>query len=398
MDEIKKLIEAQNRDFEEFKRVHNESLKNGDALLKEHVARIDNALSDMEEKVAAAENSANRGGGGGLSESDIAKSEHKDAFLNQFSRKGIEDGLHELAIRADLSVGTDSEGGYTIPEELDRDILRLARDLSPMRQYCTVRTIGGSAYKKLVNLGGTASGWVGEKAERPKTDSDAFTVLTPTFGEVYANPAATQNMLDDAFFDVESEIYLSMANDFTDQENAAFVTGNGTNKPIGLLAGTLSTSDDSTRTFGQLQKIVTGVADALPTNPFDFLQDVMDELKEAHMMNAIWMCARKTRTVLRKIKDDTGNYMWVPAVRSGENPTLFGHEVASNGNFPLIGAGALPLAFGDFKKAYMIIDRLGTSVLRDPYTNKPFVQFYGTKRVGSMLVDSEAIKVVSCEV
>lgn len=397
LKQIVDTIDEINSSFEEFKAENNKKQSDVSAESQEKLTKISDHIDDVEEKLEKmqAENAR-----ASTPDGDPKRLKHSNAFYDGFIRKGVDDGLEDMAIQANLSVGTDADGGYTIPEELDRDILKLADEMAPMRQYATVRSIGGATYKKIVQAGGTASGWVGETAARPETGTPTFSILTPTMGEIYANPSATQNMLDDAFFDVEAFLREEMAEEFMDQENVAFVTGNGTNKPIGLLAGTMSYLADATRTFGEIQKVKTGVAAALPSGSaaYDLILSLQDELKEAHGANAVFMTHRRTKTTLRKIKDGDGNYMWQQGTHAGQPTTLFGTPVVTNSNFPVEAAAALILAYGDISKAYLIVDRIGTRVLRDPYTNKPFVHFYATKRVGSMLMDTEAVKLLECAV
>lgn len=395
LKQIADTVHDMNQAFEEFKTENDKKLTDTSVEAQEKIEKISNQIDDFEEKIKnmEAENARTN-----PSTDNSQRAAHTNAFYNQFIRKGVDDGLEQMAVQANLSVGTDSDGGYTIPEELDRDILTLAEDLSPMRQYCSTRTIGGSTYRKLVQEGHAASGWVGEKDARPETGTPTFSNLSPTFGEVYANPAATQTMLDDAFFNVETFLREEINDEFTRQENISFISGDGINKPVGFLTAPMAYEADGSRPFGTVQKVKTGVADGLPAGSaaYDLILDLQDELKEAHEANAIFMTHRRTKTVLRKIKDADGNYMWQQGTIAGQPSTLFGVPVATNSNFPALSANALALVYGDFKKAFTIIDRIGTRVLRDPYTNKPFVHFYATKRVGSMHVDSEAIKVLEC--
>lgn len=394
--ELKDSIETLNREWIEFKAANEQTGANASAEQMKKMDTISAAMDQAEDKIKSLETQLARSNNGGSDENSVSK-EYRDAF-DAFARKGDEDGIANLSVRNDLSVGTDSEGGVTIPEELDRDILKLADGVSSMRPYVTVRTIGGAAYKKLVQSGGVASGWVGEKAARPKTDGPGFSALSPTFGEVYANPAATQVMLDDAFFSVEDLLSDEGGREFMRQEEQAFVSGNGANKPIGLLAGSMDYLDDDSRAFGVIQKVKTGVANALPAagDTFNFLMDLQDQLKEEYEANAVWMLRRKTKTKIRQVKDNDGQYIWERGIKDGQPGILLGAPVANNSYYPDIAANALPISYGDMKQAYYIIDRIGTRVLRDPYTNKPFVQFYMTKRVGSMIVNTEAVKVVEC--
>lgn len=398
--ELKELLEEQGKAFEDFK-------KSNDALLK---AKAEGkAVSELEARVEAADaeiarlskaldevaKKANRPGAAGEGEKARIEAEHKEAWLG-WVRKGNEAGLAELEARA-ISVGTPSDGGYAVPAEQDRDILRLLREQSPLRQVCRVVTIGTEDYTKLVQLGKAASGWVGEKDVRPETGTPTWQAVKPVFGEVYANPAVTQKALDDLFFNVESELAADIALEFAEQEGKAFLTGDGTNKPKGLLAYPQAEGDDKSRPFGTLQCLKTGVADGFKASgPADDLIDLIYALKKGHRTGAQWMMNGKTLSALRKWKDGDGNYLWQPALTAGQPSQILGYGIVENEDMPDVGADATPLLFGNYARAYWIFDRIGIRSLRDPFTNKPYVHFYTTKRVGGMLADSEAVKILKC--
>lgn len=392
--QLKELLQKQGDAFEEFKKTNDERLKakaDGKSIeayeaklskINEDFCNIRNALDAIEKKM-------NRPGAAGSD--DPAKAEHKAAF-SKFLRKGIDDGLGELQQKA-YNITTDADGGYAVPEELDRVILELMRDISPMREVSNVITIGGADYKKLANKGGTTGGWVDEDDSRAATDSSQLAVLTPFMGEVYAYPQATQQMLDDVFFNAEQFIENECAMTFAEMEGAAFTTGDGTKKPKGFLSYATSATADGTRAFGTLQHIVSGAADDwAATNPADKLLDVVYALKKGYRANARWMLSKAMLCDVRKLKDVDGNYLWRPGLEAGQPDTLLGYGIAENEDMPAKAANSLSIAFGDFRRGYTIVDRIGTRILRDPYTNKPFVGFYVTKRVGGFLADSNAIK------
>lgn len=318
-----------------------------------------------------------------------AASEHKTAFIG-FMRKGKDDGLRELERKA-MQVGVDEDGGYAVPEELDRTILNLLKDEVVMRQEATTITVGGANYKKLVNLGGTASGWVGETDARPETDASKLGQIEPFMGEIYGNPQATQTMLDDAFFNVEDWINSELAIEFAEQEEIAFTSGNGTKKPKGFLAYASTLDPDKTRAFGTLQHILSGAAAGVTA---DAIIKLVYTLRKVHRNGAKFMMNNNSLFAIRILKDSEGNYLWRPGLELGQPSSLAGYGVAENEQMPDIAADAKAIAFGNFKRGYTIVDRIGTRILRDPYTKKPFVGFYTTKRTGGMLVDSQAIKLL----
>jgi len=405
LEKIKALIEEQGKAFNAFKEANDKRLAeiektSGEAgELKGQMEKINSELDKLEEmkaEIERVEKVANRIPGGATStELDKAKAEHKEAFLG-FVRKGTEAGLSELEIKAaagdNLNVGTnDSDGGYAVPEELDRNIIKLMSEGYAMRQLANVITVGGSEYKKLVNLGGAASGWVGETDERTSTGVPQLAQITPFMGEIYANPQATQRMLDDVFFNAEAWLTAELAEQFAEEEGSAFVSGNGTKKPKGFLAYTTATTADGTRDFGVLQH---RVSTAIGSMKADDIIDLELDLKEKHLAGAVFLCKRSALRTIRKLKDGSGNYLWQPSLQAGQPQTLNGYSVITDAGMPAVEANALALAFGNFKKGYTIVDRMGTRILRDPYSNKPYVGFYTTKRVGGMVADSEAIKLL----
>lgn len=394
--ELKDLLEKQNKAFADFKEANDARLKaleakgSVDPLLEEKVDKANREIGDIAKKMAELEKKANRPGGSGRGQENPEAEEHKQAF-STFVRKGRDEGLRDLERKA-LNITTDEDGGYAVPTELDTEILQLMRNESPMRQVCTVRQIGGADYKKLVNLGGTSSGWVDEDDARSETSASKLAAITPYMGEIYANPAATQSMLDDVFFNAESWIAEEVATEFAEEENLAFLSGNGTKKPKGILAYTAVTTGDATRAFGQLQyKETAGATAILDTE----LLDMVYLLRKKYRNGALWMCNSSTLAYIRKLKSAAdGNYLWQPGLQAGQPSQLLGFGVEENEDMDDIATSKVTVMFGNFKRGYMIVDRMGSRVLRDPYTNKPYVHFYTTKRVGGMLQDSLAIKLL----
>jgi HK97 family phage major capsid protein len=316
---------------------------------------------------------------------------HKEAFA-MFIRKGDEQGLAELERKA-MQTGVDADGGFAVPEELNTDILSALRDEVVMRQECTVMTVGTPDWKKLTNKGGIASGWVGETDERTETGTPKLGVISPVWGEIYGNPYATQTMLDDAFFNVESFIVNELSQEFAEKEEEAFTLGDGNKKPKGFLAYETTAQADKDRDWGKLQNVVAGAAN-LTT---DDIVKLTYTLRKVYRAGAKFMMNNQSLLAVRLLKDSNGNYIWQPGLQVGQPSLLSGFAVAENEQMPDIGdsSGKAPIAFGNFKRGFYIFDRIGIRMLRDPYTKKPFVGFYTTKRVGSMLNDSNAIKVLT---
>ncbi len=400
MDELKRLLELLAKAFEDYKKINDERIaeiaKKGvaDPLLETKLSKCDERITELtnfKAKIEAELTKAGRVGGAGQDRE--SQSEHRKAF-NSFLRKGQDSGLRDLETKT-MGIATPADGGYLVPTELDKSILDLLKPVSPMRALCNVMTVGGANYEKLVNQHGTASGWVGETSARTETAGPSLAKLTPYMGEIYANPAATQQLLDDSFVDLESWLANEVTLEFAYQEGDAFVNGNGTNKPKGINQYTFASTDDGTRAFGQIQYVATGVsADWAASNKADVLLDLMAKFKSGMLQGAVWAARGSTITAIRKLKDGQGQYLWQPGLAMGQAPSLFGYAVEQIDALPAIGANSYSLALANWKRAYTIVDRIGVRVLRDPYTSKPYVFFYTTKRVGGFLADSEAIKYV----
>lgn len=399
-DEIRELIEQQGKAFEEFRKSNDErlaALEKDEARseLEEKTDRINDELGRLSAAVDELAKKANRPGAPGAEGEEALQAEHKSAWI-KWVRKGDDAGLADIERKA-MNVGTPADGGYAVPIQQDRDIMRLLTDLSPMRQGCRVMTVGTEDYRKLVNLGGTASGWVGETDARPATAGPTLAQLKPSFGELYANPEVTQKALDDIFFNVEGELSQDISESFAVLEGKAFLSGTGTNQPVGLLTAKTSADADSARAFGTVQHIATGVADNFPAkDPADILIDLIYSMKAGYRTGAQFMVNSMTLATMRKWKDGDGNYIWQPAMQNGQPGSIFGYGYVTNEDMPSAGAGAIPVVFANFQQAYTIFDRMGIRSLRDPYTNKPFVGFYTTKRVGSMIANTQAVKFLKC--
>jgi HK97 family phage major capsid protein len=322
---------------------------------------------------------------------DGVKSAEASSFVDQYLRRGIEAGLETKAIGS----STDAIGGYAVPEEIDRVIDKTLVAISPIRAIANVVKVGSAGYRKLIATGGTPSGWVAYEAARPETNTPSFTEVVPAAGELYANPAASQQMLDDAMFDVEKWLAHEIATEFARAEGMAFVKGTGTSQPLGFLSSPNATTADGTRPMGTLQTIGTGVAGAFPaSNPADKLIDFVQTLRSPYRQGAVFVMNSATAAAIRKFKTADGAFLVQPSLQAGSPATLLGYPLIEAEDMPDIAASSLSIAFGNFKAGYVIAERNATTILRDPYTHKPYVHFYATKRVGGQVVNSEAIKLL----
>lgn len=403
MEAIKKMIEDIGRAFEAFKAENDARIKaieskgHADPVLTEKVDKMNEALSgmlDVKRQLEALEKAValkDFPGGGNQSAIEKVLAEHKAAFETWF-RKGGESNLatlKDLQIRAGLSTLSDPDGGYiTTPPEFEQTIDRVAGTISAMRRLATVRSIGSNEYKKLINQGGSTSGWVAEKASRTETSTPTLKQIAINTKEVYAEPGATQVMLDDSSIDLAQWLADEVTIEFNEEEGSAFITGNGVEKPHGIAGYTFIA--DASYEWGKVGYTAGGHATLL--NNADKIMDLIGTLKPAYLNGAAFLMNRTTQTKIRQLKNGNGDYLWRPGLERGEPNVLLGYPIELDDNVASIGANAYPLFFGNFKRAYLIIDRKGISVLRDPYTSKGNVLFYTTKRVGGGIVMFEAIK------
>ena len=322
---------------------------------------------------------------------DGVKSGEASAFVAQYLRKGIESGVELKA----LGSSSDAIGGYAVPREIDQAIAETLVAISPIRAIANVVKVGTANYRKLVATGGTPSGWVGFEAARPETGSPTFTEIVPASGDLYANPAASQQMLDDAMFDVEKWLASEIATEFARAEGVAFIKGTGASQPLGFLSSPNATTLDGVRAMGTLQFIGTGTAATFPaSNPQDKLIDLVQSLRQPYRQGAVFVMNSTTASVIRKFKTTDGAFIWSPGLVAGVPATLLGYPVIEAEDMPDIAASSLSIAFGNFKQGYTIAERAATTILRDPYTHKPYVHFYATKRIGGQVTNSEAIKLL----
>lgn len=292
-------------------------------------------------------------------------------------------------VQASLNKGVDSEGGYLAPVEWDRTIIDRLVEVSPMRQISDVRKVGKSGFTKLINQGGTGSGWVGEDDNRPETSTPNLVAFTLGNGEIYANPGATQQMLDDAEIDLETWLAGEVDTEFAEQEGAAFVAGNGVNKPSGWLSFATGGVNAASNPLGAVAVLPAAAVDAVTE---DELLDMIYDIPSSYSAGARFTMNRKSIGRIRKLRDADGRQLWQPSSQAGQPSQLLAHPVTELPDMPDMTTGALSIGFGNFKRGYLIMDRMGVRVLRDPFTAKPKVLFYTTKRVGGAVVDPRGLR------
>ena len=375
-------------EFEAFKAANDERMaaieaKTADVLLDEKVGRIDRSLAETK---SALNRLAMKAAAPVEREAEDPASQGWSAYL----RSGDERGVSRLDTKS-LNMGSDSEGGYVAPPQLDRLIEARLLAASPMRQISTVRQTSVGSFKKPVSLGASAA-WAAEEGARNETTAPTLSLLDFPAAELYAMPAATQALLDDSYVDIDEWLADEVQDAFSVQENTAFVSGTGTNQPKGFLSYTEVA--DASHAWNQVGYIASGGAGAFASGEeVERLLDLIYALKPGFRSNARFVMNRRTLSALRKVKDGDGRYIFAPGL-GGEAASLLGFPVTEMEDMPDIAADATPIAFGDFRKGYLIVDRQGARVLRDPYSAKPYVLFYTTKRVGGGVQNFDAIKVL----
>jgi HK97 family phage major capsid protein len=395
--EAQQLIDQMNHTFEAYRQTNEERLgeletrMSPDVLLDEKLSRMDRDMDDNKRKIdrIMLDRARPALGGTQTKASDPVVAEHKAAF-EAYIRGGEAGGLKALEGKA-LSRSSGPDGGYLAPAVLEAEVLRRLAVISPIRALATVQTVSAGVYKKAFSVNGPAAGWVGEAVVRTQSASPTLAELTFPAMELYAMPAATQTLLDDAVVDIDRWVADEVESAFAEQEGAAFIAGDGIDKPKGLLS--YPTIANASWSWGNVGVVNTGVAGAFPAaNPSDVLVDLIYALKAGYRQNATVLMNRKTQAAIRKFKDAQGNYLWQPPATAGTPATLMGFNVAESEDMPDIAANAVPVLFGDIRRGYLVVDRAGVRILRDPYSAKPYVLFYTTKRVGGGIQDFAAVK------
>lgn len=418
-DAIDKIATA----FEEYKQTNDqriEAIKAGKstealeaklARMDEHIEAITDAKSRLEKmETKLARPGAFSGGGREQRESDESLA-YKSAFFDWIRAPkdpGCEQRLSQTfkaleskaaadsreSRSAQVVVGTNAAGGYALPKVIESAIARLSVDISPIRQIATVRTVGTTDYHELFDINGAGFEWLGEGDTRNQTNTADLAEIVPTFGMASAKPQASEESLDDLFFNVEDWLINSAGESMAGGEGAAFISGNGVKKPTGILSGPAPVATaDSARAFGTLQYFASGQAAALPTTQDAFL-DMVYGVRARYRNNAQWLTSKAVLAGLRKYKDTTGQYLWQPALTAGQPATFLGYGITEAEDMPAIAANSFPLAFGDFKEGYLICDKVGMRITRDEITTPGFVKFYVRRRVGGKLRNTQAIKLL----
>ncbi|HEV7276359.1 MAG TPA: phage major capsid protein [Devosiaceae bacterium] len=359
-----------------------------DPLTEEKLRRVERFIEAQERRAVDAARPM-------LELSDRAGEEALQAksAMMAYVRKGRTDGYEDLE-RKGMSVGSEADGGYLVPDETESSILKAMQSESPLRQLASTLTISSSGYKRPFAVSGAGAGWVAETGARTETTSPQLAEISYPAMELYASPAATKQLLDDAVVDVEAWIVDEIRSAFSEQESDAFINGDGVVKPKGILS--YPRQPALSASFGAIGTVATGTAgDFDAEEPADALIDLVHSIGAKYRRQGTFLMNRSTMSRVRRLKDGNGDYLWQIKLAAGLETMLLGFPVAECEDMPDIAAGAAAIAFGDFKRGYLIVDRQGVQILRDPYSAKPYVLFYATKRVGGGVLDFNALRLLT---
>lgn len=396
LNRLTKQVDTLGSAWEQFKNVNDRRLSeiekkgHADALTTDHLSKINHALDGYKNRLDTMETAIARPAMG-LEFDRFTRpevSEHKEAFC-MYLRKGVEDDLTHLEKKA-LSVTNDVDGGYLVTPQMSATIAKSVFETSPMRQLAGVETISSDSLEMIEDTDEAAAGWSTETGIVSDTDTPQIGKKTIAVHELYAQPKATQKLIDDSSIDIEAWLAGKLVDVFSRKENTAFVNGDGTGKPRGILTYAAGTA------WGEIEQIASGTSATITA---DGIVKLYYALKEDYATRATFLMSRASVQQVRLLKEATTNqYLWQPGLSAGAPDTLLGLPVMQAADMPTPAADSLSVAVADFKRAYQIVDRTGIRILRDPYTEKPFVKFYSTKRVGGDVVNFEAVKLLKLAV
>lgn len=375
--ELKTITDGINRAVEEI-RTETKMTAESQAKAEANLASLIEQKTALETRLSALETATQFPGAAKSKGVD----EHKAAFveyLRKSNDRSVETHLREVETKGFVSAAP-SNGGYAVPTVIGAEIARIATNISPLRGL--IRSVSASTtnYTEVLSNANAGTGWVGETATRTATATPTLSRVSPTFGELYAVAEVSNFMLNDAFFDVEAWLVTEIAEKFAAAENIAFLTGNGTDKPTGLLNGTVITGPAS------------GEAADFGANPFDNILDLRYAVAGEYAQRGTFLMNSTVLARLAKVKDDNGAYIYQPTVAAGVADTLLGKPLVLDENMPNIAAGSRSILFGDFSRAYLAVDIVNMSIITDNVSNKGHTQFYVSKRLGGAVKDANAVK------
>ena len=417
--EIKQAIEQTAEAFEEFKRTRDAQLQAIRDGNESRASELEQKLSRIEADIKAAnkikdeflaeqkflrervEELEAKRMSPGFTAAEKLQNEYKAAFDEWVRSRGTDVNAEQKMVALqrkaateykDITIGSPSGGGYSVPEEISRSIEKHELKIGSPRSFVKVVRAGTSDYKELLAINGATSGWVGESGTRSATNTPTLREIAPTHGELYAYPQVSEWALDDIYFNVDVWLTESVGEQFALAESVAVLSGDGSNKPTGMLnSAPTAVSDEAATRAAAVYEFVANV-DAAFAIKADALIDLQYRVNSAYQANARWTMNSVTAGAVRKLKDTTGQYLWQPSLIVGQPDTLLGKPVTIWEQMANPGANAHPIAYGDFSRGYVLADRVGMRITRDNVTNVGFVRFYVRRREGGIVLNNNAIK------
>jgi HK97 family phage major capsid protein len=376
---------SENRIIEETRTAVQELIKG----FQDYQGRIETKLRVQEDRLALLDR--RDAGRPALAHAAETDTPHRKA-LAAYIRTGDESGLRALDTKM-LSTVSAGEGGMLLDTETVRHVEQVRACAHSLRAVAKVVQVEAGSYELLVNRGPIDTEWTGEMAAVEESVSEAFERISIPLHELSAMPRASQRLLDDSAFDVELWLAEAIAERFAHAENVAFMKGKGPDQPTGLLS--YPTAPFATAEWGQIGVVSSGVDGGFDAaDPSDTIIDLVYALDAKYRAGASFVMSSGTAAYLRKFKDVDGRFLWAETLCAGQPTTLMGYPVVINEEMPAIGSGLTPIAFGNFRAGYTIVEKPGLRILRDPYSVKPHVQFYATTRVGGAVTDFSAIRLL----
>ncbi len=413
--EVKSAIEGVIKAHDEFKSKNDQRLtqlekKGEDGVTKDELEKINKALDDaiaaVKQRQDEVEAKANRlsihdGGQMTAAEAKQIADFHQLIGLKDFNRDQLAEYKSDLeahlrnprAKATTLMVGSDPAGGYWVTPDKTGRMIKKLYETTPMRQLANVVTIGTDSLEGPIDNGEGDAEWAGEVTPRNQTDLPKTGMWKIEVHELYAYPKVTQKLLEDATIDVEGWISDKSISKFARKENNAYCMGDGQLKPRGIFTYDMAEASDETRPWGTFQFVKTGANGGYGASGSDKILDMIFELKSGYRQGAKFLMARRTMAATRKLKDGQGNYLASLRLADGALvETIFGFGVSDGEDAPKLSDNGYAMAFGDFAEAYIIVDRLGVTVIRDNITQPGFVKYNMRKRTGGGAVNFEAVK------
>lgn len=391
--EIKQILDDHAKAWDAFKQVNDERLKaiEAKAATSDFDAKLAKINADLD-TVAAQQREIESKMARGAADQQARPDEHKSAF-GKFLRRGdvsALDGIKGMVVR------DEANGGYLVPQAVVGPLVQRIFDGSPIRQIARVQPISGNAIEGVVSYGQLTVSWVDEITASSDPTTPTLKKYRIETNTQRSSPRVSPLLLEDASVDVEMWLGDSIARDFALSEGTAFVAGTGANQPRGFTTYTTAATADSSRAWGQLEHVTTGTSGGFGTNAngVDKLITLTGALKSGYRQGAVFVMNKAVLAAARVLKTSGGDYIWQPSTQAGNPSVLLGYPVIEAEDMPALGANSLSIAFGNFNAGYMIVDRTGLSVLRDPYSNNPQVTFHATRRVGGGVIDFDAIKFI----